>query len=129
MLTGNADLVYPNVVSLLVVLVNGGPEQVFGDFKSLCEELPSPRNSFFLEVIAKGEVAQHFKERAVAGGVTYALKVGGSDTLLAGGYSVARGNLLAREELLHRRHARVNKQKGFVIDRNQRVRGKSQMSL
>ena len=38
-----------------------------------------------LKIIAEGEVAQHFKESAVARGLAHALDIRGTDALLAGG--------------------------------------------
>jgi hypothetical protein len=100
----NADLVYPDLVSLLVVFIDRGPEKVLRDLESLGQELPSPRNSLVLEIVAEREVAEHLKEGAVTRGVTYALKVGGTDTFLTGSNSVAGRNFLTGEELLHRSH-------------------------
>ena len=62
-------------------------------------------------------------------GVTDALEVGCTDTLLTGGNSVSGGDLLAREILLHRGHARVYKKKRFVVYGDQGKRGKSQVSF
>ena len=100
----NADLVYPDLVSLLVVLIDRGPEKVLRDLESLGQELPSPRNSLVLEIVAEREVAEHLKEGSVTSGVTYALKVGGTDTFLTGSNSVAGRNFLTGEEFLHRSH-------------------------
>jgi hypothetical protein len=61
--------------------------------------------------------------------VTYSIKVGRTDTLLAGCNSVAGRNFLARKVLLHRSHTGVYEKEGFVIYRNERERGKSEMSL
>ena len=49
------------------------------------EYLKAPCNSFLLEVIAEGEVAQHLKIRAVAGLMADVFNVAGADALLAGG--------------------------------------------
>ena len=93
------------------------------------QKLPSPRNRLVLEVIAKREVAQHFKEGAVTCGVTNALKVRCTNALLAGGNTVTGRNFLTGKELFHRSHARVDQEQGFVINRNERIRGKTQVAL
>ena len=72
-LLGNADLVAPDVECFVVFLVDGRPKQIRGDLESYGEELPSPFDSLLLEVVAKGEVTEHFKECAVTCGVTNAL--------------------------------------------------------
>ena len=125
----NADLIYPDLVSFLVFLIDRGPEKILGDLKSFGEELPRPRNSLILEVISEGEVTKHLKEGAVASGMTYALKVGSTDTFLTGSNSVAGRDLLACEEFLHGSHTRVDQKKRFVINGDQRIRGKSDVSF
>ena len=128
-LGGNADHVGPQVIGLLVLLVDGGPEQVLGDLQGHGEELPSPRNGLVLEVVAEGEVTQHLEEGAVTGCVTHALQVGGTDALLAGANAIAGRDLLAREELLHGSHTRVDEEQGRVIVGNQGIGGESQVIL
>jgi hypothetical protein len=61
--------------------------------------------------------------------VTDALEVGSTDALLAGGYAIAWRLLLTREELLHGSHTGIDQKKRFVIDGDQRIRGKTKMSL
>jgi hypothetical protein len=61
--------------------------------------------------------------------MAHTVKVGGTDTLLAGGNAVARRNNLAREELLHRSHTGVYEKKGFVVMRNEGVGGQTKMPL
>jgi hypothetical protein len=117
------------VESFVILLIDGGPEKVFGDLEGYGKEFPSPFDSLLLEIVAKGEVAEHFKEGAVACGMTYALKVGGADALLTGGYSVAGRLFLTREELLHRCHTRVDKKKRFVVMGNKGIGRQTEMSL
>ena len=67
-----------------------------------------------LEVVAEGEVAQHLKVGAVAGGLAHALDVRGADALLAGGDpGVGRGGL-TQEVLFQRGHAGVDQQEAVV---------------
>ena len=100
----NTDMVYPDIVCLLIVFVDRGPKKIFGNFKCLCKELPAPLNSLNLKVVTEAEVTEHLKECTVTCGMTYSFKVGCTDTLLAGSNSVSGGNYLTCEELLHRRH-------------------------
>ena len=125
----DADAVDPDVVCLLVVLVDGGPEELLGDLQGLGQEFPSPRNCLVFEVIAEGEVAQHLKEGAVAGGMADALKVRSTDALLAGANAGARGLLLTREIFLHGCHTGVDQEQGFIVDRHEREGGETEMSL
>jgi len=82
-----------------------------------------------LEIIAKGEVAQHFKIGAVSCSNTHAIDIGGSDALLAGGHSVSWGLKLTRKILFKGSHTRVDKKDGFVVDGNEREGFVAQMSL
>ena len=52
-LLGNADVVHPDALSLVIALENGYPQSVSGNSQHACEELPRPCDSFFLEVIAE----------------------------------------------------------------------------
>ena len=80
-----------------------------------------------LEVIAKGEVAQHLKIGAVAGSMADVLNIAGTDALLAGGDPVTGRLLLAGEEGLHGRHTGVDQQQRRVILRDQGKAGQTQM--
>ena len=106
-----AYFIFPDAVRLVVVFVDGRPEELRRDLEFLRQEFPCPRDCLALEVIAEGEVAEHLEECAVARGVTDAVEVGGADALLAGGDAAARRDDLAGEEFLHRRHAGVYEKK------------------
>ena len=107
----DAYFIFPDAVRLVVVFVDGRPEELRRDLEFLRQEFPCPRDCLVLEVIAEGEVAEHLEECAVARGVTDAVEVGGADALLTGGDAAARRDDLAGEELLHRRHAGVYEKK------------------
>ena len=95
----------------------------------LSEELPAPCNCFVLEVIAEGEVAQQFKVGAMTGGLTDVFDITGTDALLAGANTAARGLYFTLKIGLHRCHAGVDQQKRLVILRDQREAGQAQMVL
>ena len=128
---GDAHLLGPDVVSLIVLFVDGDVEPILGDGHPLVagQELPCPGDDLFLEVILEGEVAQHLKEGAVAGGDADALDIRGADALLAGGHAVAGRLLLCEEPLLHRGHAAVDEQQAGVIFRDKREAVEAQVAL
>jgi hypothetical protein len=128
-LCGNADLVVPDVEGFVILLVDRGPEKLCRNFEGYGKEFPSPLDCLLLEVISEGEVTKHFKECAVTCGVTNALKVGGTDALLAGGYAVSGRLFLACEELLHRCHTGVDKEKRFVVMRDKGIGRQTEMAL
>ena len=130
-LGGDADLLVPDLEGLVVILVDGGVQAVGVQAHPLGagQKLPAPGNGLPLEVVAEGEVAQHLKVGAVAGGLADVLNVTGADALLAGGDTAAGGLLLAGEPGLHGRHAAVDQQQRGVVLRNQGKAGQTQVSF
>ena len=136
-LGGDADLLVPDAEGLVVggggfvAGEHGGVEPVGLQAHPLGggQELPGPVDGVPLEVVAKGEVAQHLKVGAVAGGVADVLDIAGADALLAGGHPVAGRLLLPGEPGLHGRHAAVDEQQGGVVLGDQGEAGQAEMSL
>ena len=75
------------------------------------------------EIVAKREVAKHFKVGAVAGGLADVLDVGSADALLAGGGAFSRRRLDAGEVFFQRRHPRVDEKTAVVVARDVRRGG------
>ena len=117
----NADLLRPDVVSLVIFGVNRDIQLILGNGHPVIggQKFPCPGDYFFFKVILKAEVAQHFKEGAVAGSDAHILNVRGADALLAGGHAVAGGLFLAKEPLFHGGHAAVDQQQAGVVFRHQ----------
>ena len=128
--SGNADVLVPDLKSLVVIQVDGGIQTVLLQAYHLGEELPAEGNGFLLEVVTEGEVAQHLKVGAVTVSLSDVLDVAGADALLAGGDAVAGGLLLPGEPGLHGSHAGVDEQQALVVGRgDQGKAGQTQMSL
>jgi hypothetical protein len=126
---GKADHVVPDVISLVVVLINGDIEFIFRKFDNFGEIFPCPRNNFFFEVVSEGEVTEHFEIGSVTVVLTDVVDIGGTDTFLAGGYSVARGFFLAKEPFFHRCHTGVDEKKALIIFGEKGKAGKSFMTF
>ncbi len=62
---GEADLVGPDLLGLVVAHVDGDPEAVAVEPEHLGDELPGPGDGLGLEVVAEAEVAQHLEEAEV----------------------------------------------------------------
>jgi hypothetical protein len=114
MLLGNAYFIFPDVVCLVVLLVNGGPKKVAGDLESFREKFPSPFKSFFFEVVAEREVAEHFEECTVASCKANVLYIVCAYALLACSHTSAGRFCFTREVFFERCHARNDKEKGFI---------------
>ena len=128
---GDAHLLGPDIVSLVVLFVDRDVQLILGDSHPLVagQELPCPGNDLFLEVVLEGEVAQHLKEGAVAGSDAHALDIRGADALLAGGHTVAGRLFLRQEPLFHGGHAAVDQQQAGVVLRHQREAVQTQVAL
>ena len=128
-LSGDADLFVPNFKCLVVVLIDRGIETLLLQSADLGQEFPAPRDCLVLEIVAEGEVAEHLKIGAVAGGVTDVVNIARADALLTGADAAAGRLDLALEIGLHRRHAGVDEQKRAVVLRDERKAGQAQVSL
>ncbi len=62
-----AHLVDPDLLGVVVVVVDGDPEAVPVEPEDLGQQLPGHWNGAFLEVVAEAEVAEHLEEGAVVG--------------------------------------------------------------
>jgi len=131
LLGGDADLVMPDVPCLVIALVHGGIQPVGLQAHPLRagQELPAPGDGLMLEVVAEGEIAQHFEIRTVAGGLAHVLDVAGADALLARTHPLAGRLLLALEPGLHGGHAGVDEQNGLVVLRHKGKAGQPQVAL
>ena len=109
--------------------VQPGLPQPYFSPHHLRQKLPGPGNGVLLEVVAEGEVAQHLKIGAVAGGLADVLNIAGTDALLTGAYPVAGGLLLPGEPGLHGGHAAVDEQQGGGVLGDQGEAGQAEMSL
>jgi hypothetical protein len=132
-LGGQADVLQPDVVGLVVFGVHGGPELVFGQLEVHREQFPGVGNGVFFEVIAKAEVAQHFEEGVVACRVAHVFQVvvlaAGTDALLAGGGAAVGALVKAQEHILELVHAGVGEQQRRVVTRHHRRAGHDLVAL
>jgi len=123
----HADLLAPDRVGLVVVVIDGHPQAFRRQAEFLREQFPGPGNGLLLEVVAKRPVAQHLEEGVVARGVADLIEVvvlaaGAQAALHISGARVA-GLLAAEEHVLELHHARVGEQQRRVVGRHQRGRG------
>ena len=113
----HADLVDPDLLGLVVVVVHRDPEAVAVVAEDLGQQLPGHRDGLGLEVVAEAEVAQHLEEGAVVGVRADDLDVRGPEALLNGGGPGPRRRLLAQEVGLEGHHARDREEdRGVVRD-------------
>ena len=129
----HADFLGPDVIGLVVFLVHGDPELLGWQLVDLRQQFPGVLDGIALEVVAEAEVAQHFEERMVAGGVAHVLQV----VVLAAGAHAAlrrrgarvRPRFLAGEDVLELDHARIGEEQGRVVAGDERRRRNNGVSL
>ncbi len=130
-LRSDADLVVPDVPGLVIVEIDARiqPVGIDADPVGRGQKFPRPVDGFALEVIAEGEVAEHFKVGAVARRLADILDIGRADALLAGRHAAARRLFLSGEPRFHGAHAGVDEQKRRVVAGDQREAGQTQMTF
>ena len=124
-LCGNADLLVPDFKRFLIIFVNGGIQTVGLQTYHLGQKFPAPGNGLVLKVIAKGEIAQHFKISTMTGRLTNILNITGTDTLLAGADASSGRLHLALKIGLHGCHTGINQQQRGIVLWNQRKAGQT----
>ena len=88
-----------------VVLVKHAHHQLFGlQTKPFGAEFPRPQDRLFLEVVAKGEVAEHLEVGVVPRGAAHVLDVVGADALLGARGTRCGARLQTQEGLLEGQH-------------------------
>jgi hypothetical protein len=121
----HADVVVPDVVGFVVLGVDRDPELLGRQLQYVGEVFPRVFDRVLLEIIAEAEVAQHFEEGVVAGGVADVFQV---VVLAAGAHAALRrygagvgARVLAGEHVLELHHAGVGEQQRGVVAWHQRT--------
>ena len=106
----------PEDRGVLVLRMDADHQPVARQGQILRDEPPGQFDRAFLEVVAKGEIAEHLEEGLVATGVTDVVQVvvlaTGADALLRRRHPGCRRGLGAGEDVLERHHAGVDEQQG-----------------
>ena len=110
----HADLLVPDLLGLVVALVDGDPEPVAVEAPATArriggDEVPAPRDDLALEVVAEAEVAEHLEEHEVTLGAPDVVEIvvlaAGAGALLRADGARVRRHLVADEVGLERHHA------------------------
>ncbi len=88
------------------------------------DQFPRKRDRVALEVVAEGEVAEHFKEGVVAAGKAHVFKIvvlaAGADALLRGGGAGIIALLCAEKQIFELVHSGVGEEQRRIVGRHQR---------
>ena len=112
------NLFMPDFACFVILLIDGDIQLILRDFQPFGNKLPGPRDDFVLKIIAKGEIAQHFKKCAVARGFADIINIPCTDTFLTGCDTLTGGCFLPCEVCLHGCHTGVNQQQALVVTGN-----------
>ena len=122
----HADFLVPDVVGLVVGVIDGDPQPFGRKLVNRGEQFPRVADGIALEVVAERPVAEHLEEGVMPGGIAHGIEIvvlaaGTQATLDVGRPDVAR-LFTAEEHILERDHARVGEQQRRVVRRHQRCR-------
>ena len=113
----------PEALGLVVVGVDREPEPLNRQAQFVDQQMPGKVDGFLLEVVAKGEVAQHLEKGVVARAGTDVLQVvvlaADAHALLRCGGAVVGPLLQAHEDILELDHAGVDQQQRRIVVRHQ----------
>ena len=125
----HADDLVPDLLGLIVALVDGDPDAVAVEPPRLGDELPAVGDGELLEVLAEGEVAHHLEEHEMALGAPDIVEVvvlaAGADALLRAHRGRERRCLVTDEVGLERHHpGDVEEHRRVVRDQARRRHGR-----
>ena len=79
---------FPQAEGFVVVVIDGDEQLVLGQAEILDDQFPGEFDGLLLEIIAKGEIAEHFEKRVMARGIADIVEV---VVLAAGAHAFLRG--------------------------------------
>jgi hypothetical protein len=115
----------PEALGFVVLAENRDVEAILGQAVVLGDQVPGELDGFGLEVIAEGEIAQHFEERVVAAGVADVFQVvvfaARAHAFLRSGGAGVIALFQAQKNLLELIHAGVGEQQRGIVGGHQRT--------
>ena len=125
----NANVLGPQIIRFIIIFKYRNIQLIFRHFQNLGKEFPCPFNGFYLEVISKRKIAQHFKISTVPSRLANSFNIRCTNTFLASCHPCIRRNSLSQEVFFHRCHTGIDQQQALIALRHQRIAGQSGMSL
>ena len=132
-LPGNPDFLGPDLISLVVGLIDRHPQPVRRQLQDPGQKLPAEMDGLALEVVAEAEIAQHLEEGVMTGGVADVFQIvvlaAGPHAALGGGRARVGPSVAAGEHIFELHHAGVSEQQGVIVERDQRAAGHDFMAV
>ena len=108
---------------LLILMIDRDQQLVSRQAEILRQQGPGMGDGLFLEIVAEGEISQHFKEGVVPGGIADIVEVivlaAGADAFLRRGGAGIGAALLPGEDVLELHHAAVGEHQRRVVPRHE----------
>lgn len=124
---GKTGDLLPEIKGLIVGMINRDQQAVAVDAEFLGDQVPGMGDRFFLEIIAEGEVTEHFEEGMVTGGITDIVEI---VMLAAGAHAFLRrcrrgiGTAFKTgEDVFELHHAGIGEHQCRIVARHQRAGG------
>ena len=123
----------PDVVGLVVGVVDRHPELVLRQLVDVGQQIPGVWNRLLLEIIAERKISEHLEERVVARRIPDVLEIivlaARANAALRGGRPRIGAFVLAEERVLELHHARIDEQQRRVVVRHQRARSHDSVAI
>ena len=128
------NMFFPVIISIVIFFqtfirstFKNGYIQIFGiDFVNFGQQFPCPSNGFFLKIVSKTPVAQHFKHGVMVGIQTYFFQIvvltGYTQTLLCIGNTFILWFFVSQKIFFKLIHSRIGKHQSRVVFQNNRCR-------
>ena len=128
-----ADFLVPQIVGLVVGLIDRHQQAILRQLEHAGQKLPRPVDRFALEVVAEGPVAEHFEECVVARGIADRVEIvvlaAGAQTPLHVGRTHVVELFAAEEHVLELDHPRVREQQRRIVAGHERRRRHDRVAL
>ena len=132
-LARHADLIGPQVVCLVIRLVDGDPQFFLRQLVNPGEQFPCVVDRVALEIIAERKIAQHLEKRVVARGIADIFQVvvlaARAHATLRRGSPLVGPLLLAEKYILELHHPRVGEEQRRIVAGDERARGNDRVAL
>jgi hypothetical protein len=120
--TGNLA---PQIECFVILGIDGGQQAVLVEAEFLGDQRPGEFDGVFLEIVAKGEIPQHFKEGMVPRRIAYIVEVvvlaARANAFLRRYGAVIGAFFQPRENILELHHAGICEHQCRIVLRNERT--------
>ncbi len=123
----------PQVGGFFILGIDRRKQLFFGQAVALGQKVPGKFDRIGLEIIAEGEIAEHFEKGQMAGGVAHIVQIvmlaaRANNLLGCRGAGIGTG-FLPGEHVLERYHASIGEEQGRIVLRHERGRGNDLVAM